>query len=141
LVTLVLLLFGRQLLFQDWTVFGRTFHIYEAEFAPAYPILLILLVGFGAANILFWNRPLLLAQGLASYPLKVSFWVMLAKVGLAFALLPAAGYLAEAALLSGYFLVSVGLIARRGLLEIRRVEGTAAENIAKPVIEGPPRSN
>ncbi len=142
LVTVGLLLFGRQILFQDWNIFGRTFHIYDAEFAPAFPILLVLLIGFGAANILFWNRPLVLAQGLASYPLKVSFWVMLAKVGLAFLLLPDAGYLAEAALLSGYFLISVGLIARRGLLEIRRVEGLgASETIAGSVVEDRPGLN
>lgn len=126
-VGLGLLLFGRQVLFQDWTIFGRTFHVYEAEFAAAYPVLLILLVGFGAANIFFWNRPLLLAQGLADYPLKVSFWAMLAKVALAFILLPEAGYLTEAALLSGYFLVSVVLITQRGLSENRRAEREHAE--------------
>lgn len=125
-VALGLLLFGRQVLFQDWQIFGHTFHIYEAEFLPAFPVLLILLVGFGAANILFWNRPLLLAQGLAGFPLKVSFWAMLAKVTLTFALLPGAGYLTEAALLSGYFLVSVGIIVLRGLREIKRAEASGA---------------
>jgi len=125
-VSLGLLLFGRQVLFQDWTIFGRTFHIYEAEFLPAFPVLLVLLVGFGVANILFWNRPLLLAQGLAGFPLKVSFWTMLAKVALSFALLPKAGYLTEAGLLSGYFVVSVGLIVLRGLRKIKQAERQTA---------------
>jgi O-antigen/teichoic acid export membrane protein len=122
-VALGLLLLGRQVLFQSWTIFGHSFHIYRAEFLPAFPVLLVLLLGFGTANILFWNRPLLLAQGLADYSLKVSFWAMLAKVALAFVLLPWAGYLAEAALLSGYFVVTVGLMVWRGLREIDRAEG------------------
>lgn len=121
-VTLGLLLVGRQVLFQDWNIFGRTVHIYQAEFLPAYPVLLVLLVGFGAANIFFWNRPLLLAQGLAGYPLKIGFFAMLVKVALAFILLPWAGYLTEAALLSAYFVVSVGLMVWRGLREIDRAE-------------------
>ena len=95
------------------------------EYAPAYPILMVLLIGYGAANIFFWNRPLLLAQGNAGFPFKVSFWAMVGKVSLTFALLPWAGYLAEAYLLSGYFLLSVGLIVWRGLGGIGRVEGSA----------------
>jgi O-antigen/teichoic acid export membrane protein len=71
--------------------------VYESEFLPAYPVLLVLLIGFGFANIFFWNRPLLLAQGLANFPLKVGFWAMVAKVSLAFVLLPWAGYMTEAA--------------------------------------------
>jgi O-antigen/teichoic acid export membrane protein len=124
-VALGLLLFGRQILFQPWTFAGNTFQIYREEFLPALPVLMILLVGFGTANILFWNRPLLLAQGLAGYPLKVSFWAMVVKVLLMILLLPWAGYLAEAALLSAYFVISVGLIVWRGLRQIRTAEGQA----------------
>jgi hypothetical protein len=47
---------------------------------------------------------------------------MLVKVSLAFALLPWAGYMTEAVLLSGYFVVSVGVIAWRGLREIDRAQ-------------------
>jgi O-antigen/teichoic acid export membrane protein len=121
-VGLGLLLFGQQLLFQTWTIFGRTFQIYGPDYLPAYPVLLILLLGFGTANILFWNRPLLLAQGLAEYVLKISLWAMLVKVALAFVLLPGAGYLAEAVLLSGYFIVTVALMVWRGLREMKRAE-------------------
>ncbi|RPJ44286.1 MAG: hypothetical protein EHM21_10385 [Chloroflexi bacterium] len=121
-VALGLLLFGQQVLFQTWTIFGRSFQIYGPEYLPAYPVLLVLLLGFGTANILFWNRPLLLSQGLADYVLKVSFWAMLVKVALMFALLPWAGYLAEAALLSAYFIVTVSLLVWRGLRQINRAE-------------------
>jgi hypothetical protein len=47
---------------------------------------------------------------------------MLVKVLLAVILLPAAGYLTEAALLSGYFLISVSWMVWRGLKTLRQVE-------------------
>lgn len=118
------LLIGHPILFGQWTFMGHTVSLLN-EYAPAYPILMVLLIGYGAANIFFWNRPLLLAQGNAGFPFKVSFWAMVGKVSLTFALLPWAGYLAEAYLLSGYFLLSVGLIVWRGLGGIGRVEGSA----------------
>jgi O-antigen/teichoic acid export membrane protein len=37
--------------------------LYGSEFGPAYPAFLILLAGYGFANIFHWNRPLLLALG------------------------------------------------------------------------------
>ena len=121
-VAVGILLFGQTLLFSNWTLFGRSFHLYRPEYAPAYPVLLVLMVGYGAANILFWNRPLLLAQGLASYALKVSFGAMLLKVILVFVFLPWAGYLAEAWILSGYFVLSVGWMVWRGLRGVKTAE-------------------
>ncbi len=114
LVTVGLLLFGRPLIFQPWSFFGRTFDLLS-EYAPAYPLTLILLVGYGAANILFWNRPLLLAQGQAGFPFRVSLWAMLVKVALVLILLPRAELWVAAALLSAYLLVTVTVIAWRGL--------------------------
>ena len=122
-VVLGLLLLGRQLLFEPlFTLAGHTFQLYTADYLPAMPVLFILLIGFGIANILFWNRPLLLALGQPEYSLKVGFWCMLVKVLLAVILLPAAGYLTEAALLSGYFLISVSWMVWRGLKTLRQVE-------------------
>lgn len=121
-VALGLLLLGRQVLFSTWTLFGHSFHIYSSSFLPAFDVLLVVLVGYGAANILFWNRPLLLAQGMAGYALKVSFWCMLGKVALALILLPGAGYLMEAVLLSGYFCISVGVMVWQGLKTVRQAE-------------------
>jgi hypothetical protein len=46
----------------------------------------------------------------------------IAKVALAFVLVPRFGYVAEAALLSAYFIVSVALILQRGARELRRSE-------------------
>ncbi len=121
-VVVGLLLFGRQVLFSQWTLFGHSFHIYSSSFLPAFDVLLVILVGYSAANILFWNRPLLLAQGMADYALKASLWTMLGKVALALILLPGAGYIMEAALLSGYFIVSVGVMVWRGMKTVQQAE-------------------
>ena len=122
-VAIGLVLFGWQVLFQPWTLpRGRQIWLYGPEYGPAYPVLLVLLIGFGFANIVFWNRSLLLAFDEPDYPLKVAFWGMLVKVVLAFILVPAYGYLAEAGLLSLYFLATVGLILWRGLAHLRERE-------------------
>ncbi|MEI8132448.1 MAG: hypothetical protein WCG34_08440, partial [Leptolinea sp.] len=89
-----------------------------------YSILLILLIGFGVANIFFWNRPLLLALGKAEIPLQVGFWGMVAKLALAFMVLPWAGYLAEAWLLSGYFVFTIGVIIWQGYRNLQQAETT-----------------
>ncbi len=115
-----LLLLGRQLLFSPWSLFGHTIYIYKAGYGPAYGVLLVLLIGFGIANIFFWDRSLLLSFGKAELPLKVSFFAMLGKVTLAFLIVPTLGYLAEASLFSAYFVVTVGILAARGLAEIRQ---------------------
>lgn len=104
-------------LFGKWVIL-----LYGAEYLPAYSCILILLVGFGVANTLFWNRPLLLAFGLPTYPFLIMTIAGLGKVLLAFLLVPRVGYQAEAALLSLYFIISVGLIVRRGLKEFRQAE-------------------
>ncbi|MCF6277737.1 MAG: oligosaccharide flippase family protein [Anaerolineales bacterium] len=109
IVSLSLVLAGEWLI----TVF------YGADYAPAAPAALILLLGFGTANILYWNRPLLLSLGLPAYPLKVMAFTGLAKIALGFLLVPRYGYRAQAALMSAYFVVSVGLIAAKGMREIR----------------------
>ncbi len=119
-VTVGLLLLGRQLLFSPWNLFGHTIYIYKEAYAPAYGVLLVILIGFGVANIFFWDRSLLLAFGKAELPLKVSFFTMLGKVLLAFLIVPKLGYLAEAALFSAYFVITVGILVSRGLAEIRK---------------------
>lgn len=131
-VAVGLLLFGRQLIFQPWVIFGYPilyhgtgFSPFKSTFLPAYPALLVLLIGFGVANILFWNRSLLLALGQPDYPLKVMFWGMVAKVVATLIFLPLAGengYIVEAGLLSAYFVITIGLITWRGLAEVSRAQ-------------------
>lgn len=95
-------------------------YIYRPEYLPAYPALLILLVGFLVANTFYWNRTALLALDLPDYPTKVNFSAALLKILAALLLVPAFGYLGSAALLSGYYLFSISL-------NVRKVNRTLAE--------------
>jgi O-antigen/teichoic acid export membrane protein len=106
-----------------FVIFGKwLLTIYGEPYAAAYPALIALLVGFTFNYILFWNRPLLLSLGLPQYPLKATVVAGVAKLALAFPLVPRFGYVAEAALLSLYYIASVGAIVLRGVKEIRQNE-------------------
>jgi len=130
LVSAGLLLFGERLLFEPLAIWGRSFQVYRGEFAPSFPVLMILLFGFGLASVLYWNRSLLLAQGEPGYPLKVAFRAMLVKVALAFALMPRFGYLVEAWLLTGFLAVTVILITWRGLALARQSAQLTGRGVA-----------
>ena len=101
------------------------------ETAPVYPLALILLIGYGTANILNWNRPLWLAFGKPSYPLLVAIAVGAIEVLLTLWLVPLGGYLAMAAVLAGYLGISIGIIAWRGWREILKHE-TIELNTIRP---------
>ncbi|HXF85974.1 MAG TPA: oligosaccharide flippase family protein [Anaerolineales bacterium] len=96
--------------------------LYKPAALPAYPALLILLIGYGFGSIFTWNRPLLLALGKPGYPLLIAGSVGTIELALAFLLVPRFGYLAQATLLSAYFVVAIGLIALRGIREVRAQE-------------------
>lgn len=88
---------------------------YGPQAAPAYPILLILLIGYGFASVFQWNRPLLLALGKPAYPVLIALLIGLIELTLMFSLVPRANsMLLLAAIFSGYFVVSIGLTAWRG---------------------------
>ena len=97
---------------------------YGPDAGPAYPALLILLLGYGVANTLYWNRHLLLSTGHASAPTVISAMAGFAKVGLVFYVIPRFGYIGEAWLLSGYFLFSNLILGWLGLRAIRQAEQT-----------------
>jgi O-antigen/teichoic acid export membrane protein len=94
--------------------------LYGKDARPAYPALLILLVGYGFASIFQWNRPLLLALGKPGYPVIVSLVAGLVELALIFSLVPHLGYLALAGILSAYFVVTIGVTIWRGFAEIKR---------------------
>ena len=100
--------------------------LYTPEAAPAYPAVLVLLIGYSFGSIFTWNRPLLLALGKPSYPLLIAAIVGVIELILAFILVRRYGYLAQAALLSSYFIVAIGLTTLRGLHEIRAQEAKTA---------------
>jgi len=108
-VMFVIVLFGR------WAIDIT----YGQEFAPAYEPLIILLVGFTFANILYWNRVALLSFARPVFPTIINFTGMVLKVSLIFLLVPQWGYLAFAALLSGYYIFTVGIAASRVFIDLR----------------------
>jgi O-antigen/teichoic acid export membrane protein len=99
--------------------------IYGADSAPAYPAFIILLFGYGCANILNWNRPLLLALGKPTYPLLVAAVVGVVEVALIFLLVPQSNYLMGAAIFSGYLIVSIGWNVIHGVALIKRKEAAS----------------
>jgi O-antigen/teichoic acid export membrane protein len=101
--------------------------LYKAQAIPVYPLLLILIAGYGFASVFQWNRSLFLSLGRAGYPVLISTLVGLVELALIFTLVPRYGYLMMAAILSGYFIVSIGFITLSGLREVqqREMAGTA----------------
>jgi O-antigen/teichoic acid export membrane protein len=99
--------------------------LYGESFAPAYPCLLILLIGYGIANIANWNRPLLLALGYPNYPLIVAAVTGAIEIVLIFLFVPTGGYLVGAAIFSAYLAISILINVARGLSILKRNEATA----------------
>jgi O-antigen/teichoic acid export membrane protein len=95
---------------------------------PVYSLTLILLIGYGMANIMNWNRPLLLAFGKPGYPVMIAVGVGVIELLLTLWLVPGGGYLAMGAILAGYLAVSVSITAWRGWREIQARE--AKETLA-----------
>ncbi|HEY2980820.1 MAG TPA: oligosaccharide flippase family protein [Anaerolineales bacterium] len=104
-------------------LFGRwLLGLYGPAYVAAYPALIALLAGLVFNYTLFWNRPLLLSLGQPEFPLTATLTAGLVKLSLGFGFVPRYGYVAEAALLSFYYIASVGAIAWRGMKEIRNRE-------------------
>jgi len=99
--------------------------LYGKNFAPAYPCLLILLVGYGIANIANWNRPLLLALGRPNYPLVVAAVTGAIEIICIFVFVPSGGYLVGAAIFSAYLAVSILINVARGLALLKHNESLA----------------
>jgi len=102
--------------------------LYDPEFLPAYPALVILLIGLLVANTFYWNRSALLSLNLPDYPTKVNGVSALLKISLAVLLIPRFGYLASAALLSGYYILSIGMNVRRTYRELQFREQLGSPN-------------
>jgi O-antigen/teichoic acid export membrane protein len=111
------LFFIAMLIFGPWILW-----LWGQEYVPAYGTMMILIAGYGISNIFFWNRSLLLSFGKANIPLYILASVAVVKCALAFIVVPVYGINGEAALLSGNFLLSVGLMVMVGLAMIRRHE-------------------
>ena len=99
--------------------------LYGNDLAPAYPCLLILLIGYGVANVMNWNRPLLLALGHPNYPLIVAAITGAIEIILLFLFIPTGGYLIGAAIFSAYLALSILINVARGLSILKQNEATA----------------
>ena len=99
--------------------------LYGGEMAPAYGGVLILLLGYAFANILNWNRPLLLALGHPTYPLMVAAVLGAIEVLLIVLLVPGNNYLVGAAIFSAYLAISITWNALRGLSILNHEEAAA----------------
>lgn len=110
-VTLGLVLLGKPLILLLYK---------KPEFLPAYPALLLLLVGFLVANTFYWNRTALLAVGLPDFPTKVNLTLAVLKILGILLLVPRYGYLASAALLAGSYVLGVSASVVRFRAEFRR---------------------
>ncbi|MCK5429223.1 MAG: flippase [Anaerolineales bacterium] len=106
-------------------------YIYAPEFLPAYPALLILLVGFLVANTFYWNRIALLAIGLPEFPAKVNLILAVIKITGIFLLVPIYGYLASAALLAGSYIIGVSVSVLKFFSELSRQERSMASKVAQ----------
>jgi O-antigen/teichoic acid export membrane protein len=92
----------------------------NGAYLPSLPVILLLLLGYGLANIFYWNRALLLAFGKPNTPLFITAGVGLLKTILLLWLVPGGGVLVQAGLLTAYFTITGLWIAASGLLHIRR---------------------
>lgn len=92
----------------------------DTGFLPAYPALLILIPGFLIANTFFWNRVALLALGKPEFPMKVNLALAGAKLLGVLLLVPRFGYLANAALLSGSYLIGVSITSLKTRSVLRK---------------------
>lgn len=98
--------------------------LFGSNMLPAYLCLIILLVGYSFANVMNWNRPLLLALGHPTYPLMVAAITGVIEVTLIFIFVPGSNYLVGAAIFSAYLAISISWNVLRGLSIIKREEAT-----------------
>lgn len=103
-------------LFGPWLVL-----LYGQEFRPAYLVLLILLIGVIAANLIYWSRSVLLSLGMPEYPTKVGLLAGLLQIGGMLLTVPLWGAPAMAAMLSLFFIVNASVLLWKTLVELRRV--------------------
>jgi O-antigen/teichoic acid export membrane protein len=98
--------------------------VWGYSMSPAYACVVILLIGYAFANVMNWNRPLLLALGHPAYPLLVAAVTGAVEVILLFIFLPHGNYLTGAAIFSGYLAISILWNVWRGLTILKHEEAS-----------------
>ncbi len=134
------LLRSGSLLSAIWTIpsslglifFGRWLvMLYGEEFLPAYPILLILLIGVMAVNIIYWGRSVLLPLGLPDYPTKVGFVAVGVQIAGMLLLVPSWGASGMAVMMSVFFLINAITLLWKTIGEIKRAEGMPPQEVVE----------
>lgn len=105
-------------------IFGKWIlgFIKDGAYIPSLPYIFVLIIGYGFASVFFWNRNVLLSFNQPNIPLMIMIIVGSIKTVLMFILIPKFGYLMQAGLLSGYFVISIGLMVYFGLRNINNNE-------------------
>jgi O-antigen/teichoic acid export membrane protein len=96
--------------------------LYGPDFLPAYTVLLILLIGVIAVNLIYWGRSVLLPLGIPDYPTKVGFIAAATQIIGMLLLVPQWGASAMAGMMSVFFLINAITLFWKTILELRRVE-------------------
>lgn len=94
-------------------------HLYGSDFLPAAPVLLVLLVGLGFAQVFFWVRPGLLSLGRADIPMKINIFIAGLKIVLTLLIVPIWGYIGNAVVLTLLYIVGVSWGAMRLISMLR----------------------
>ena len=105
------------LIFGPWLVL-----IYGPEFSPSYPVILVFLIGVVLVNIFYWNRSVLLPLGMPDFPTKVGLIAAVIQIAGMLLLVPQAGAIAMAGMMSLYFLLTAGINLWKSMIELRRSE-------------------
>ena len=107
-VAAILIFFGRQII----TLYTRQ------DLPEVYAPLIILLVGYSVVNIFYWSRAALLSFNRPVFPTLVNFVGMVLKVVGIFIFAPF-GAVAFSALLSGYYVFTIGVAVVRIIQDVR----------------------
>jgi O-antigen/teichoic acid export membrane protein len=92
------------------------------DWLPAYPLMLILVLGFSFESGLIWNRVTLLALKRATFPTIINLVGLALKVAVIFLLVDQYGEAAFAWAMVAYMVLTVGGTALRAVVDINRRE-------------------
>jgi O-antigen/teichoic acid export membrane protein len=116
--SLVLVLFGPFLV-----------QLYGADFQPAYPVVLMLLVGVITANLLYWSRSVLLPLGMPDFPTKVGFIAAAIQIVGMLIFVPQYGANMMALTLTGFFLINSLTLLWKTLSQIGHAEAEQGDEL------------
>lgn len=103
-ISIALIVFGKQIIL---VLSGNEI------FLASYPILKVLLIGYGIANIFYWNRAALLSLSEPGFSTLINLVGAVLKIVGIIIFVPIYGFMAFAVLISSYYIFTVGSSAWR----------------------------